>query len=297
MTAVIIEYDVPVLMRDGVVLRADVYRPTSPGPWPVVVARTPYDKGELSELSLLDPWTGVRRGLIAVVQDVRGRYASEGSPWVPLADEATDGEDTVARAATLPGSSGGVGMWGLSYMGAAQWAAASRRPEALMAVAPSFTWHRPSDGLTRRGGARELGSCLGWVMLTGFDVLMRRHREDGEARTRDLASLIDAFDHLRDRTYGTQAIENGPVGQLGLPNLTDDMVGDAGDSDERVRATQVPSLNVGGWFDIFLQGSLDNFVTASRVPGTQLVIGPGTTSARSRSRATATSASPATGSR
>ena len=57
-----IEYNVPVPMRDGVVLRADVYRPEGDGPWPVIVARTPYDKGDVPELLFLDPWLAARRG-------------------------------------------------------------------------------------------------------------------------------------------------------------------------------------------------------------------------------------------
>jgi X-Pro dipeptidyl-peptidase (S15 family) len=93
-----IEYDVPVEMRDGTVLRADVYRPVGEGPWPVIVARTPYDKYDPYVTMLLDPLLAVRHGLIAVIQDVRGRYASEGQDFVPFATEAQDGADTVAWA-------------------------------------------------------------------------------------------------------------------------------------------------------------------------------------------------------
>lgn len=71
-----IEFNVPVKMRDGTVLRADVYRPTGVGSWPVIVARTPYDKFDPYVNMLLDPLLAVRHGLIAVVQDVRGRYSA-----------------------------------------------------------------------------------------------------------------------------------------------------------------------------------------------------------------------------
>lgn len=109
MAGVTIEYDVPVPMRDGVVLRADVYRPEGQGPWPVIVSRTPFGKSDNYELQFLDPVLAARRGLIAVVQDVRGRFASEGE-FVLLVNEAADGADTVGWAAKLPGSSGAVGM-------------------------------------------------------------------------------------------------------------------------------------------------------------------------------------------
>src|SRR3954447_6337500 len=104
MVSMTIEYDVPVPMRDGVVLRADVYRPEGQGTWPVIVARTPYDKGDLPELQFLDPWLAVRRGFIAVVQDVRGRFKSEGE-FLPFAAEGPDGEDTISWAASLSGAS------------------------------------------------------------------------------------------------------------------------------------------------------------------------------------------------
>ena len=99
--AIQVEFDVPAPMRDGVVLKADVYRPAGDGPWPTIVIRTPYGKSVMSE----NAWNGVspveaaRRGFIVVIQDVRGRYASEGE-WRPLRHEAQDGADTIAWAAT-----------------------------------------------------------------------------------------------------------------------------------------------------------------------------------------------------
>jgi putative CocE/NonD family hydrolase len=137
-----VEYDVAVPMRDGVLLRADVYRPDGEGPWPVIVARTPYSKTDHYELQFLEPILAARRGFIAVVQDVRGRYASEGE-FLPLVNEANDGADTIDWAAALPGSNGSVGMWGLSSLGNVQWQAASQQPAALT-VSTAF------GSLTRR---------------------------------------------------------------------------------------------------------------------------------------------------
>ncbi|NJC69871.1 CocE/NonD family hydrolase [Planosporangium thailandense] len=108
-------------MRDGVVLYADVYRPSDEGPWPIIVARAPYGKSGTYENSFLDPLTAIRQGLIAVIQDVRGRYASGGYTWQPGAADAHEGFDTIAWAASLSGSNGRVGMWGPSYMGNVQW--------------------------------------------------------------------------------------------------------------------------------------------------------------------------------
>ena len=272
MAGACIEYDVPVEMRDGTVLRADVYRPAGDGPWPVIVARTPYDKFDPYVNMLLDPLLAVRHGLIAVIQDVRGRYASEGETFVPFASEAQDGADTVAWAARMEGSTGRVGMWGPSYLGNVQWQAAAQRPPALGAIAPSITF-RTADGLTTRGGARELGLCRPWSVYAGFDVLMRRHADDADAAERALGELIAAADGLPGPTYdelptGTVAETDPLVARLRLPTF--DVA--AADVSRHQLSVEVPVLNIGGWFDVFLQGTIDNFVHGG--PEDRLIIGP-----------------------
>jgi putative CocE/NonD family hydrolase len=211
MPGVTIEYDVPVPMRDGVVLRADVYRPEGDGPWPVIVARTPYDKTDTLELQFLDPVRAARRGFIAVVQDVRGRFASEGE-FVPFVNEATDGADTVDWAATVPGSNGSVGMWGLSYLGNVQWQAAGQRPAALKAIAPERTFRAPHAGLAFRGGAHELGLVRSWAILMGFDLLGRRHADDEHELMKQLRSLAAASDGIPGPTYLELPTGTDPVG-------------------------------------------------------------------------------------
>ena len=107
---------------------SNVYRPADGGPYPVLLARMPYGKDLPFDSTYLDP-EAVRRGYIVAIQDVRGRYASEGK-FTPFVREFEDGYDSVEWAAKLPGSSGSVGMIGLSYLGKAQWHAAvcSRPP-------------------------------------------------------------------------------------------------------------------------------------------------------------------------
>jgi uncharacterized protein len=273
MSGSVIDYDVPVPMRDGTVLRADVYRPSNRGPKPVLVARTPYDKSDSSELLYLDPWTAVRRGFIVVVQDVRGRYASDGE-WQPAVHEALDGADTVAWAARLPGTNGRVGMWGLSYLGSTQWLTASDRPAALKAVAPSFTWCDPADGLVERGGAREHGLMTSWPLFTGFDVLTRRHAEDEAALAERLTALVDDYDALPSRTYWELPAGEPPVyARHGLRPVS--AAGAAAcDLTSRHPEIALPSLSVAGWFDIFMQGTIDNYLAASRNAPARLLIGP-----------------------
>src|SRR5215467_13575403 len=107
-------------MRDGTVLRANVYRPAGGGPWPVLLTRLPYGKDLPLGTALLDPVQAVRRGYVVVVQDTRGRFTSEGD-WSPFEAEALDGVDTIAWAAQQPFSDGQVGMYGASYFGFTQW--------------------------------------------------------------------------------------------------------------------------------------------------------------------------------
>ena len=139
-------------MRDGIVLRSDVYRPRGAGPLPVLVCRTPYGKrGEALGSNYAATATGLAgRGYIVVVQDTRGRYASEGVyRWLngPGADEdhTRDGYDTIEWAANLPGSSGQVGTWGNSYDGYTSLRAAGAAPPSLSAVFASGVAERMPD--------------------------------------------------------------------------------------------------------------------------------------------------------
>ena len=201
---VTVEHNVAATMRDGTVLRADVYRPTASGLWPVLLTRLPYGKHLPGPIRLaVDPLGMARGGYIVVVQDTRGRFASDGD-WEPGTFEAFDGYDTVRWAATLPGSNGVVGMFGASYFGNTAWMAALSKPPELKAIAPMNTWSEPNDGLFSRGGVLELGTTVQWSLLQGADTLMRRHADDYAALGAALTSLIADIDDARDnRVLGT----------------------------------------------------------------------------------------------
>jgi uncharacterized protein len=120
-------------MRDGVELALDVLRPDLPGPQPVVLLRTPYEKVSHRRLGLYERLA--RRGYIVAFNDCRGRFNSDGV-FRPYFDEADDGFDTVEWIAAQEWCDGNVGMSGVSYVGQTQWLAASRRPPALKAIVP-----------------------------------------------------------------------------------------------------------------------------------------------------------------
>ena len=146
-------------MRDGVALRADIWRPSSDGRFPVLVYRTPYGrKSAEKEYTTFDH--AVERGYAVLIQDVRGRYDS-GGEFRPYENEGHDGFDTIEWAARQSWSNGEVGSFGLSYPGAVQWLAAVENPRHLKAMVPAMTFSTPQN-FFYAGGAWDL-SWIEWI--------------------------------------------------------------------------------------------------------------------------------------
>jgi uncharacterized protein len=262
--------DVEAVMRDGTVLRADVRRPDGDGPWPVLLVRSPYGKQDPDILALLEPRGAVRRGYLVVIQDTRGRHRSQGD-WQPLVHERDDGHDTVRWAARLPGSDGRVAMYGPSYLGHTQWAALTAEAPELVAAATEFTWNDPYEALVARGGARELGLVTQWTLTLGEDVLRRRHADQPDELRQHMDELTSSIDELATSTSWRPPtldrlrlpVPGAPGGPV-LPRVSD-----------RLDRLTAPTLTVAGWYDAFLQGSLDNHIGA-RATGlpAALIVGP-----------------------
>lgn len=262
------EPDLAVPMRDGTVLRADVYRPEGDAPVPAVLSRTPYDRTfGLTPPAALDPELAVAAGLAMVCQDVRGQYGSEGD-FYPFRAEGTDGYDSVEWVAAQPWSSGDVGMAGRSYTGATQWLAAAERPPHLRAIAPMVVGSSFFDGWVYQGGAFQLGFNLFWVHLM----------TSGKKR----AKLDEQYRHLP--LASAPLVEESPAGGfyrdwLAHPIL--DEYWEAFSIDNRLAGIEVPAQIVGGWYDLFLKGTLENYMRLRREGGsdlartqTTLLVGP-----------------------
>lgn len=289
---IVVDYDVPARMRDGVTLRANIFRPAGTGPWPVLLTRLPYGKDFPLDSSVMDPAQVARRGYVVIVQDTRGRMTSEGE-WEPFIHEPEDGVDTVAWAAQLPYSDGQVGMYGISYFGFTQWAAAIHRPPALKAMIPMQTWNDPFNGMLFRGGAQELGTAGSWQMQMGLDVLMRRHRNNPQALGQALYLLVKGMDELGAGGYAALPLrEFAPLKQQDIaPTFFDSYEHPMERDFASTRSLHilghhhnvtVPSLNIGGWYDIFSQDTLNHF-QAARAEGatpearqSKLLVGPWT---------------------
>ncbi|HEY7339880.1 MAG TPA: CocE/NonD family hydrolase [Ktedonobacterales bacterium] len=280
------DFDVPATMRDGVVLRANVYRPDDAGEerYPVLLMRLPYGKDFPLGSSLINPAQAARRGYIIAVQDVRGTFTSEGE-FDPMRNEGADGADSVAWAAALPGSNGTVGMFGGSYMGFTQWATAREAPVALHAMAPMITWADPSEGVFSRNGVFELGLEGAWLLQRGLDVLSRRNRGNPTGQYQAFTAMAREFDRLVEAGYAEVPLQRfGPLARLDLNQPMTDAITRREDLafQDPARVTpayevaRIPALHIGGWYDIFLNGTIRNFnaMRAHGNPDQYLVIGP-----------------------
>lgn len=283
---IVVEKNVMVPMRDGVRLATDVYRPAEGSPVPVLVQRTPYDK-ELSAMRNFsaEPLKLAQAGYAVVVQDVRGRFASEGSFDAFRADGA-DGADTIEWAAAQEWSSGAVGMFGASYFAATQWRAAGETPAALAAIAPMVSPADFYEGFVYQGGAFQLGICLNWAL--GYLALgeVVRRLTAGEDVMAMLGETIGAYDDSAGGYARRPLAGDALLGELAPyygewlehPSY-DDFWASIAPREQHSRVT-VPALNIGGWYDLFLGGTLASY-TGMRAQGAsaearrpRLVIGP-----------------------
>jgi putative CocE/NonD family hydrolase len=272
------EHDVAVPMRDGTILRANVYRPDQPGPYPVLVVRTPYNKEGTK------PQAYVNAGYIVVTEDARGRYASEGkyeSFYRYDTHDAADGYDTVEWAAKLRDSTGKVGTFGISYDAFLQWRLAPLRPPSLVAM--SATSMPPRVTNLEGPGTIRPGRRLSWFYLTmspnmrlhsgtpgpGTGAEARKLWEGGEEeRLMKFRPVLD----LPDDVFADEA---GPIKDwLRAPYRDSFKLIDG------CRDIAVPNLNVVGWYDhcndsIELhQAMAREGKTETARKGSKLIIGP-----------------------
>ena len=269
-----IERDVGCTLSDGVVLRADVYRPGGDVSLPVLLMRLPYGKTTAgANWGYAHPAWYARRGYVVVVQDVRGRYASEGT-FTPFLDEAQDGHESVEWAASLDGSNGKVGMYGFSYPGATQLLAAASRPPSLAAIAPGFTSPQFYDGWAYCGGAFSLASMTGWATFLALDAARRAGDEEAHAGLLGALGAAPAlYWKLPLRDFLPLLDTYAPYFRDWLAHPSYDDYWRATAVDEDFSRIEIPGLHTGGWYDIFHAGTVASFRGIRRAPQ-KLLMGP-----------------------
>ena len=194
----------------------------------------------------VDPEKAIPAGFALVVQDVRGTGRSEGE-FDPFVDEAADGYDSIEWVAAQEWCNGAVMLSGRSYVGATQWLAAAEQPPSLKAIAPVITGSNYFHGWVYQGGAFQLGFNLFWVNLMNG---MRRQES---------SFTIQAL-HLPVKE--PPLVDEGEAGRFykrWLEHSTDDDYWRGLSINQRYEQVQVPALNVGGWYDVFLGGTLENY--------------------------------------
>ncbi len=282
------EKNVDVPMRDGALLRANITRPAGDRAVPALVERTPYNKEGGSENSIGSPEYFARRGYAVVIQDVRGRFASEGE-FYPFRDDGADvlrdGYDTVEWMADQPWCDGNVGMFGGSYSGATQYRAALSRPPHLKAL---FVRESSADYYREwvyRDGAHEFGFSLYWARVIAATDLPHLVPSDDVKRQQALFDRI-----LADMPQWYERLPLYPVPFLeGLADWHNTWLEHPQDGpywwrlgiDRHHHQVDVPIYHQGGWYDIFLAGTLKNYMGLRRRARSEkarraqrLVIGP-----------------------
>jgi len=256
---VTVERNVAAKMRDGVTLRADVYRPKAEGKFPVLLVRTPYDRRNETNFGM----KGAARGYVVIAQDVRGRFESEGE-WYTFKNESQDGYDTVEWAAALPYSNGKVGMFGGSYVGATQFLAALAKPPHLAGICPTVTASNYHDGWTYQGGAFEQWFNESWSSGLAENTMRRRAEQKYDALGG--TKVLPLISYLVLEPPSGEGIAPYFKDWLAHPNF--DEYWKQWSIEDHYAQIEVPVLNIAAWYDIFLGGSLKNYVRLKTDGGT-----------------------------
>ena len=246
-------------MRDGTILRSDVFRPDAPGQYPVLVSRTPYDKRRAAYRKVARHLAD--NGYVCVLQDIRGTHASEGIYYLARNGrqdtmDAEDGYDTVEWAARLPSSDGQVCIWGHSYSSWSAWVAAGARPPSLRALFGSGMAARILDN-TR--GIFETGRRLHWMYQQAADL---RRRKGGPSLSKD---EIDARWFDVERFKWVWFLPLADIPDSAFPGLTGQLRDylqkqeiETWAFDDLHPLVEVPTCSVTGWYDRII-GAIEQF--------------------------------------
>ena len=236
-------------MRDGVELSADITRPAAEGRFPVILARTPYNKasGGKDRVELVRYFAS--RGYVFVAMDVRGRGDSDGE-WLPYRHDGADGYDAIEWCAVQPWSNGKVGTIGGSYNGKIQWLTAVLRPPHLAAM---IAMTSPSDPFVEFPTGVPIPPDISWYHYTAGHVVQNEEAVDWPS----------LYDHLPLVTMDEAAGRPSAVWKDQFDHARLDSWWDAERYQNKLDLVQVPVLHISGWYDDEQIGTPLNYVGVS----------------------------------
>lgn len=243
---VIEELDVKIELRDGVRLSTNIYRPDAPGRFPVLLNRTPYGNG--GKGSRFTHYF-VKHGYVVIAQDTRGRFESEGV-FDALQSEAQDGYDTQQWIGKQSWSNGKIGTYGGSYVGFTQWMPAPLQSPGLVTMVPVVTFSDFHEEVYQNGAFRlELWGLWSYEMTAPYSVNI----DSGVPQSDDILMTLPLMD--QEKKLGWRV----PFLRDWLAHPEHDRYWDRtciGTGYSKIRAS---AYNIGGWYDLFLNGTLTNF--------------------------------------
>ncbi len=258
------------IMRDRIKLATDLYMPEQAGTYPVILMRTPYNKEGIVQEPLYEHYPDfVKAGYIIAVQDCRGTCASEGEMNLNGGNEQEDGYDSVEFLASQPFCDGNVGMFGLSYFGFTQIAAAADAPKHLKAICPFMCSSLASFGTSQM----QTIACfhLGWAynqLLEHADQYM----PDEEFRNKMLPILKENREKLNEFSKILPMNQNPAALLEGVPMLKDylDLVEgvekkefwDSIHSPISYNKIHTAMFCATGWMDGACNSTIDNYIAA-----------------------------------
>jgi uncharacterized protein len=280
-THFVLEKNVPVSMRDGVVLRADVMRPAEAGKFPVLVYRTPYGK-DAAQQDYTTFKHAAERGYAVVIQDVRGRHHSDGD-FRPYENEGLDGYDTIEWAAAQTWSNGDVGTFGLSYPGAVQWLAAVQSPPHLQAMVPAMTFSTPQN-FFYAGGTWDMS----WIEWIWDDIAWDTRAKKNLPGPRTYKEALAAWKEEGAKMLNTVPLldvkplkQSAPYYFDWLKHPPEDPWWNWSELRDKYSRTHAAVLNLSAWYDDNYgpEGASTNFAgllqaRKAEAPRTHLLLGP-----------------------
>jgi len=262
-------------MRDGTELATDIYLPYKEGKYPTIINRTPYNKADY-ELNVAHLIKYAQQGYVVVTQDVRGRFSSSGELYA-FKNEYNDGADSIEWITKQPWYNGKIGGIGGSYVALTQWQAAQSVGDKFSALLTQVGYSNIYHNWVYTGGAFQLAFNLSWGLAMSAHTHQRVFMYSPPG-----INQADLFYHLPLIDIPNKAGRTSPHWNDWISHPSyDNYWRDLKPINENYSSIDTPVLNIAGWYDVFLQGNLNNFIGVQKYgkskktrESQKLIIGP-----------------------